>query len=46
MQIFKAETQTVESSLLDVMCVVRRRKWRVNWENRKEPVISYVRAFD
>lgn len=30
LQIFKAET--VESSLLDVMCVLRRRKWRRKWK--------------
>lgn len=33
---FKAETQTVESSLLDMMCMVRRRTGRMKWEEERE----------
>lgn len=43
LQIFKAETPTVESSLLDVMCVVWRTKMEDEVEKRKEPVMSSAR---
>lgn len=44
-RMFKAETQTVESSLLDMMCMVRRRTGRMKWEEERESH-PFWEAFD